>query len=136
MKLAVWTNNSIFPRINVAKDEFRDLKNNRQLLTRYAELHGVDSNVDGKYNYGVACYEDTSRQINISDVYAVPTVEEANRIAELSTDLNTYSEELLTKLIMGEQSLDDWDTYMQDLKDLGLDELISINQGRYDRAMK
>ncbi len=134
--MAVWTNNSIFPRINVAKDEFRDLKNNRQLLTRYAELHGVDSNVDGKYNYGVACYEDTSRQINISDVYAVPTVEEANRIAELSTDLNTYSEELLTKLIMGEQSLDDWDTYMQDLKDLGLDELISINQGRYDRAMK
>lgn len=37
---------------------------------------------------------------------------------------------------MGEKSLDDWDAYIQDLKDLGLDELIAINQGRYDRAMK
>ena len=25
---------------------------------------------------------------------------------------------------------------VQDLKDLGLDELIAINQGRYDRVMK
>ena len=47
---------------------------------------------------------------------------------------STYSEELLTKLILGQQSMDDWDTYMADLERLGLDQLIEINQARYDRA--
>ena len=40
----------------------------------------------------------------------------------------------LTKLILGQKSLDDWDSYMDDLKRLGLDELIEIYQGRYDRT--
>ena len=53
----------------------------------------------------------------------------------ISLDLNTYSEELLSKLIMGQKSLDEWDSYMKDLSELGLDELIQINQSRYDRAM-
>ena len=30
--------------------------------------------------------------------------------------------------------MDDWDTYMADLERLGLDQLIEINQARYDRA--
>ena len=37
---------------------------------------------------------------------------------------------------MGEKSLDDWDSYIQDLKDLGLDDLIAVQQARVDRAMK
>ena len=64
------------------------------------------------------------------------TVEEINKTNEISTDLETYSKELLTKLIMGEKSLDDWDSYIQDLKDLGLDDLIAVQQARVDRAMK
>ncbi|MFR1310396.1 MAG: hypothetical protein ACLSCO_16985 [Gallintestinimicrobium sp.] len=67
---------------------------------------------------------------------AIPTVEEINKANEISTDLETYSKELLTKLIMGEKSLDDWDSYIQDLKDLGLDDLIAVQQARVDRAMK
>ncbi len=69
-------------------------------------------------------------------VLAIPTVEEINKANEISTDLETYSKELLTKLIMGEKSLDDWDSYIQDLKDLGLDDLIAVQQARVDRAMK
>ena len=32
--------------------------------------------------------------------------------------------------------MDDWDTYIAEMKELGLDELIEINQNRYDRANK
>ena len=32
--------------------------------------------------------------------------------------------------------MDDWDSYMDDLKRLGLDELIEIYQGRYDRTKR
>jgi hypothetical protein len=35
---------------------------------------------------------------------------------------------------MGEKSLDNWNTYLADLKRLGLDELISIYQARLDRV--
>lgn len=65
---------------------------------------------------------------------AVATQEETKRTSEILTDLDTYSQELLTKLILGQKSLDDWDSYMDDLKRLGLDELIGIYQGRYDRT--
>lgn len=71
---------------------------------------------------------------NPSQCYAPETEEELTRTNEITTDLTTYSEELLMKLILGQQSMDDWDTYMADLQRLGLDELIEINQARYDRA--
>jgi hypothetical protein len=67
---------------------------------------------------------------------AFPTAREIDRIAAITTDLNTYSSELLTALIMGEKSLDGWDGYMADLRRLGLDEMISISQARIDRMAK
>ena len=67
-------------------------------------------------------------------VLAAATDEENERIADLTTDLKTYYEELLTKLILGQTSMDEWNTYMEELKELGLDELVSITQTRYDRA--
>jgi hypothetical protein len=50
------------------------------------------------------------------------------------SDLTTYSSELLTELIMGTPIMDRWDSYMANLKRLGLDELLSIYQARFDRA--
>ena len=65
---------------------------------------------------------------------AAATEAENERIADLTADFETYYKELLTKLILGQQSLDDWDTYLNEMKELGLDELIEITQARYDRA--
>jgi hypothetical protein len=65
---------------------------------------------------------------------AFPKPSELDRAAALTPDLNTYSTELLASLIMGEKSLNNWSTYMADLKRLGLDELITINQARLDRV--
>ena len=62
------------------------------------------------------------------------TDEERDRINEISTDLNTYSNELLMNLIIGNKSMDDWDTYISDLKKLGLDDHIALDQAAYDRA--
>ncbi len=105
--------------------------------TQIAKEKGVKNNASGKEDYNIDCFNDpTHRLFHDETAYAVPTLDEISKISEISSDLSTYSSELLTKLIMGEKSLDDWDAYIQDLKDLGLDELIAINQGRYDRAMK
>ena len=67
---------------------------------------------------------------------AIPTEEEFNTISEISTDLKTYSEETMLKLMLGQLSLDNWDTYISDLKTLGLDEYLEIMAARYDRYMQ
>lgn len=64
---------------------------------------------------------------------AIATQEETERYNELYTDLETYFKELNLKLIMGEKSVDDMDTYIAEMQELGLDELVDIYQARYDR---
>ena len=64
---------------------------------------------------------------------ALPTEEQLERKSELKTDLETYSKELATQLILGQASLDDWDSYMAELKDLGLDEILEIENDQLVR---
>jgi hypothetical protein len=63
-----------------------------------------------------------------------PTVAELERQAQITPDLNTYASELHTALVLGTKSLDNWDSYIADLKRLGLDELIQGYQSRADKA--
>jgi hypothetical protein len=37
---------------------------------------------------------------------------------------------------MGDKSLDNWDSYISELKRLGLDEYLAIYQAKHDRAVK
>lgn len=74
--------------------------------------------------------------VDVSSSFALPTDAELERTGKISTDLQTYSDELSTKLVIGEASLDNWDTYIAELKELGLDELIQIQQAQYERFQK
>lgn len=131
--MALWCNGSIFPRYQMNTD----LSEEMSTTIAMAETNGVKNNQSGKKDYTVACIQEPEHRIfHDMNGLAIPTAEEIDRTNEISTDLYTYSAELLTKLIMGEKSLDDWDSYIKDLQELGLDELISIHQARCDRAMK
>ncbi|MFZ2538048.1 MAG: hypothetical protein WAX04_04025, partial [Oscillospiraceae bacterium] len=63
---------------------------------------------------------------------AIPTAEQTEKKNEISSAIYTYSEELLTKLILGTESLDKWDSYMAQFEKLGLPELIKIDQAMVD----
>lgn len=131
--MALWCNGSIFPRYTLNNDMSVEMDN----TVAFAEKNGVKTNQTAKKDFTIACVNDPDHRIfHDLGALAIPTVEEINKTNEISTDLTTYSEELLTKLIMGEKSLDDWDGYIQDLKELGLDDLIAVQQARVDRAMK
>ncbi|NMA84045.1 MAG: extracellular solute-binding protein [Epulopiscium sp.] len=72
--------------------------------------------------------------VNMNNNYlAIPDDTQLERKTKILNDLNTYSAELATKLALGQNSLDDWDKYIADLKKLGLDELIEIDQALLDR---
>lgn len=131
---ALWVNDSIFPRYEIT-DRVQELISCEEggYTAGYPEtgfrekaqvLRDVYENPDN-YSYAV---------MNTEGNIAVATAEQLEKISEIQTDLNTYYKELLSDLIMGRKSMDDWDRYISELQELGLDELISITQARYDRA--
>lgn len=129
--MALWCNGAIFPRYKLNND----ISGEMEATIAFANTNGVKNNSSAKFDFVKACIDDLDHRLaHDENGYAIPTVEEIDRINDISTDLNTYSSELLTKLIMGEKSLDDWDSYISDLQELGLDEMIAINQARWDRA--
>ncbi|HBG76534.1 MAG TPA: hypothetical protein DDW86_06215 [Clostridiales bacterium] len=68
--------------------------------------------------------------------FPVPTQEQVQQQLEINTDLNTQSNQLATQLILGQISMKDWDSHIQSLKDLGLDDIIEIDQTLLDRYKK
>ena len=64
--------------------------------------------------------------------FALATVEESERYGTLMADINTYLDENLVKFVMGTQPID-WEKFTSDLKNMGIDEVVSIKQAQYDR---
>jgi len=72
--------------------------------------------------------------VNMNNNYlAIPDDQQLETKTKILTNLNTYSAELATKLALGQKSLDDWDQYIAELKKLGLDQLLEIDQQLLNR---
>lgn len=61
------------------------------------------------------------------------TSEEAEIRSDLRTDIETYMDEMQLKFITGQESLDNFDAYIEQLKALGVEEWIAVEQAAYDR---
>lgn len=57
------------------------------------------------------------------------------RFASLGNDINTYCNEMRIKFITGEESLDNFDAYLETLRNMGIEEYIAIEQAAYDEFM-
>lgn len=62
----------------------------------------------------------------------MPTAEDSSRMAELLNEINTYIDEMETKFVMGRESFDNYDTFVKTIYDMGVEELIEIEQRTYD----
>lgn len=69
--------------------------------------------------------------------YALPavtlTAEENSEYSTIMNDVGTYMEETLYKFITGVTSLDELPNYYAELKRLGIERAIEINQTAYER---
>jgi len=64
----------------------------------------------------------------------VYTDEELNEISEISTAITNYENEARVLFVTGEMDIEkDWDSYVQQIKDLGLDKWLSVAQQAYTR---
>lgn len=69
------------------------------------------------------------------DEYVMATQEENERLAFLTTDLISYTDQMTAKFIT-EGGIDaNWDTYISKLKDLGLDEYVQLKTQIHERAL-
>ena len=62
------------------------------------------------------------------------TPDEKMVISEKQSQIQTYIDEKLDKFIMGNESLSTYDSFVSELKRMGIDELVDIYQQAYDRT--
>ncbi|MDL2233824.1 extracellular solute-binding protein [Ruminococcaceae bacterium OttesenSCG-928-L11] len=70
------------------------------------------------------------------NAYALPTLsfttEAASEIGKLTTDIDTYAEEMILKFITGATPLSEFDTFVKNCEALGMPRLIQLYQEAYD----
>lgn len=64
------------------------------------------------------------------------TLEESEEIANISTEISKYVDQAVTEFITGQRSMDTYDSYLADLKKMGVEKMQEISQQAYDRYMK
>lgn len=65
-----------------------------------------------------------------------PTSEESTEYSKIMNEINTLVDENMYKVILGEDSVDNFDKYLEKLKKIGIDKVIEINQNALDRYNK
>lgn len=79
---------------------------------------------------------DTWSDVNMGD-HLLPNVtilsEESDRYSEIKANVSTYMDEMFFKFLTGEEPIENYDKYIEQLKSFGIDELIQMQQSAYDR---
>ncbi len=55
---------------------------------------------------------------------------------KLVNDIGTYRDEMAAKFVAGQESLNNWDSYVNTFKKMNVDEVVKIYQTAYDRWLK
>lgn len=66
----------------------------------------------------------------------IATMEESEVLAGVMPDLQTYLEEMITKFIVGQENLDNFDQFVQQIKNIGIDKVLEVKQTQWDRYNK
>ena len=83
----------------------------------------------GKLAYGYT--ED-----NVNPVLWLPLNEEEQKVYdELYTSLVSYTEESLSKFILKQTPMSEWDNFQKGLQDMGIDRLLEAYTSAYNRVM-
>jgi putative aldouronate transport system substrate-binding protein len=64
------------------------------------------------------------------------TPAEQNRLNALTSDIFTYVREMRVKFIAGAVPFSEWDSYVETIRRMKVDELIRIYQAAYDRERR
>ncbi|MFD0711837.1 extracellular solute-binding protein [Paenibacillus sp. GCM10027626] len=64
------------------------------------------------------------------------TAEEGDEMAKIMNEITTYGDEMLLKFIMGSEPIENFDKYVEQMKKLGIEKAISMQQAALERYNK
>jgi len=70
---------------------------------------------------------------NIMPVGMTLTADESSRLASIMTDIETFTDEMTLRFIIGAESLDNFESFVENVRAMGIDEAIAIMQAALDR---
>ena len=56
-------------------------------------------------------------------------------MGQYMTDIETHVKEMMIKFVMGQESLDNFDKFVKDIENMGLDKVIEVRQAQYDLSL-
>ena len=62
-----------------------------------------------------------------------PTADEASTLADIMNQVNTYRDEMINKIIMGQLPMSEYDTVVENAKKMGLEEAVAIENAALER---
>lgn len=87
---------------------------------------------DYRAKWGIGLGDDPT----VDNSYALPglsfTTEQADELASIQSNIDTYASEMSLKFVTGDESLDNYDAFVERLNQLGMQRLIEIHQDAYD----
>ena len=101
------------------------------------EDNDLDYILTKKYNKGsqdeaLVLWKEQGTENSISN-FVQFTTEESSVIQSYETDIETYVEEMFLKFVMGQEPLENFETYRVNLKSMHIEDLIAVHQAAVDR---
>jgi putative aldouronate transport system substrate-binding protein len=66
---------------------------------------------------------------------AALTADEADEHSSIYSDINTYLQENIAQFMTGAKDMDQWDSFVETLYDMGIEDCIALKQAAYDRYL-
>lgn len=70
------------------------------------------------------------------DAWITFTEEEADELATYRDDIEAYAQEGLSKFMLGQRPMSEWDSFIEGFKDMGVDEMLKIYESAFNRIVK
>ncbi len=86
---------------------------------------------DGQKKSNATWFVEDSGKHNLPPITA--TAEESDEFSTIMNEINTYRDEMMLKFILGTENLDNFDTYVQNMKTMGLDRALEIENAALTR---
>lgn len=114
-----------------------------QVMQQYS--HGTnfpmiqqDNNLPSKYPQtaeAIGIWKETNHESHLLPP-VTPTAEEADEMASIMNDINALVKEAELKIIMGTESIEAYDKYVEQMKSLGIERALEIQQAAYERYLQ
>jgi len=116
--------------------------NSQQMLAQYTIPNGPyqmhedkTTNTFQQQDEAVKVWSNTDAAKHIMPAFITPTSDESKKVAQIMTEIGTYREEMFVKFVMGKESLDKYDSFVKQIENMGIQDVIKIYQdalGRYN----